>query len=102
MNILRVAMDNRANTMKKDNLKERTKRPCSGVSKKRAPKNAPTWTVKPTSRNEISRPACSTRTRGSGIEFERVGEAVAEVQKQNRDLLHGEQLLTQQTMLLIL
>ena len=90
-------MDNQANTMKKDTLKERTKRPCSG-----APKNAPRWTVKPTSRNEISRPACSTRTRGSGIEFERVGEAVAEVRKQNRDLLHGEQLLTQQTMLLIL
>ena len=67
MKTLRVAMDNRANRMKKDNLKERTKRTCSAVPKKRAPKNAPAWTVKPTSRNEISRPACSIRTRGGGI-----------------------------------
>ena len=60
-------LDNRANRMKKDNLKERTKRTCPGVSKKCALKDAPTWAVKPTSRNEIPRPACSTRTRGGGI-----------------------------------
>ena len=36
------------------------------------------------------------------VDVERVREAVAEVRKQNRDLLHGEQLLTQQMVLLIL
>ena len=60
-------LDNRANRMKKDNLKERTKRTCTGISKKRAPKDAPTWALKPTSRNEIPHPACSTRTPGGGV-----------------------------------
>ena len=62
------------------------------LKKKRAPNDAPTWSVN----------ALHVQPELMAMEFKHMGEAVAEVRKQNRDLLHREQLLTQQTMLLIL
>lgn len=61
-------LDNRAEESKKEFVKERTKRTCSGISAKKAPKDAPSWAVKQVQRTEhISDQLASSAREGPAI-----------------------------------
>ncbi|XP_028417944.1 uncharacterized protein LOC114544589 [Dendronephthya gigantea] len=54
-------LDSRIKDTKKEFMKERTKRTSSGLSFKKAPKDAPTWAVKQSLRTEFNKSASASR-----------------------------------------